>query len=72
MNGDKWYYVNPPSKTIVKSMSRERVKLGTLILIGANRLLELACLAFILTCFYLLVTRFDLVVYFLTFGGVYK
>ena len=47
---------------------RESVKLGTLILIGANRLLDLFLLAFLAICAYVLVWRWDIVVMVLNYG----
>ena len=47
---------------------RESVKLGTLILIGANRLLDLAVVAFLVIVVYVLVARWDIVYDVLTYG----
>jgi len=47
---------------------RERVELGTLILIGANRLLDLGIVAFLAYCAYVLVMRWDIVVAVLNYG----
>ena len=47
---------------------RESVKLGTLILIGANRLLDLGIVAFLAYCAYVLVMRWDIVVAVLNYG----
>ena len=47
---------------------RERVGLGTLILIGANRLLDLAVVAFLVIVVYVLVARWDIVYDVLTYG----
>ncbi|KKS56651.1 MAG: hypothetical protein UV23_C0038G0001 [Candidatus Nomurabacteria bacterium GW2011_GWF1_42_40] len=47
---------------------RESVKLGTLILIGANRLLDLAVAAFVIYLVYLLIMRQDILAAILTYG----
>ena len=47
---------------------RESVSLGTFILIGANRLLDLFLLAFLAICAYVLVWRWDIVVMVLNYG----
>ena len=47
---------------------RERVELGTLILIGANRLLDLAVAAFVIYLVYILIMRQDILVAILTYG----
>ena len=68
MNGDKWYYVNPPSKTMVKPMARQRVSIGTFVLVSLNRLLDLAIAAFLVIVAYVLVNRWDIVYDVLTYG----
>ncbi|OGL47322.1 MAG: hypothetical protein A2W05_09780 [Candidatus Schekmanbacteria bacterium RBG_16_38_10] len=47
---------------------RERVGLGTLILIGVNRLLDLAVAAFVIYLVYILIMRQDILVAILTYG----
>ena len=51
---------------------RERVKLGTLSLILINWMIEGICLVVIGAILYCLIFRPDLLVQFLTLGGVYK
>ena len=59
--------LNSARYTVIPAQ-RESVSLGTLILIGANRLLDLGIVAFLAIVVYILVMRPDILAAFLTYG----
>ena len=68
MNGDKWYYVNPPSKTMRRDNARVKVSGWDYIPAILNRLFDGVILVFLVYLVYLLIMRQDILAAILTYG----